>query len=169
MHLGSIRNQVPVKWSSNSGPSACETAKIPCNWANWRPYKLIRSELHNPTTTNEWRYTGSGWWDEEVLRTSPSSTIAEINIWAQRRRLKHSQTCSTRSAQRMIHLSCLLSSSASWSSPQPVWFTPCVTNKQFKSLDIGHGNIPAAVLITCTPELTACLAKLFQYSHNTGI
>eukprot|EP00061_Rhincodon_typus_P015996 g43976.t1 len=33
----------------------------------------------------------------------------------------------------------------------------------------GSDNIPAIVLKTCAPELAAPLAKLFQYSDNTGI
>eukprot|EP00061_Rhincodon_typus_P016936 g45408.t1 len=34
---------------------------------------------------------------------------------------------------------------------------------------MGHDNIPAIVLKTCASELAAFLAKLFQYSYNTGI
>eukprot|EP00061_Rhincodon_typus_P010454 g34760.t1 len=33
----------------------------------------------------------------------------------------------------------------------------------------GHDNIPALVLKTCAPELVTPLAKLLQYSYNTGI
>eukprot|EP00061_Rhincodon_typus_P009007 g32139.t1 len=34
---------------------------------------------------------------------------------------------------------------------------------------MGPDNIPAIVLKTYAPELAAALAKLFQYSYNTGI
>eukprot|EP00061_Rhincodon_typus_P017165 g45739.t1 len=34
---------------------------------------------------------------------------------------------------------------------------------------MGPDNIPGIVLKTCAPKLAAPLAKLFQYSYNTGI
>eukprot|EP00061_Rhincodon_typus_P000376 g11502.t1 len=34
---------------------------------------------------------------------------------------------------------------------------------------MGPDNTPATILKTCAPELATALAKLFQYSYNTGI
>eukprot|EP00061_Rhincodon_typus_P004302 g22249.t1 len=50
---------------------------------------------------------------------------------------------------------------------------PSEIKKQFKTLDTakatGSDNILAIVLKTSAAELAAPLAKLFQYSYNTGI
>eukprot|EP00061_Rhincodon_typus_P011501 g36557.t1 len=58
-------------------------------------------------------------------------------------------------------------------SLRPYRVTPCDIKKRLEALDIakatGPDNIPAIVLKTCVPELAAFLAKLFQYSYNTGI
>ncbi|XP_078424186.1 myoD family inhibitor domain-containing protein isoform X2 [Cetorhinus maximus] len=58
-------------------------------------------------------------------------------------------------------------------SLQPIRFTPRDIKKWLKALDtakaMGSDNIPAIVLKTCAPEFAAPLAKLFQYSYNTGI
>eukprot|EP00061_Rhincodon_typus_P013035 g39154.t1 len=52
-------------------------------------------------------------------------------------------------------------------------FTSYDIKKQLKVLDtakaMGHDNISAAVLKICAPELAVPVAKLFQYSYNTGI
>ncbi|XP_067827191.1 uncharacterized protein [Heptranchias perlo] len=56
---------------------------------------------------------------------------------------------------------------------QPIRFTPRDIKKRPSALDtakaIGPDNIPAVALKTCAAELAAPLAKLFQYSYNTGI
>jgi len=58
-------------------------------------------------------------------------------------------------------------------SLQPIRFTPRNMQKRLNALDtakaMGPDNIPAIVLTTCAPEPAAPLAKLFQYSYNTGI
>ncbi|XP_067829994.1 uncharacterized protein [Heptranchias perlo] len=58
-------------------------------------------------------------------------------------------------------------------SLQPIQITPHDIKKWLSALDtaksMGPNNIPAVVLKTCAPELAAPLAKLFQYSYNTGI
>ncbi|XP_067854341.1 aldo-keto reductase family 1 member B1-like [Heptranchias perlo] len=58
-------------------------------------------------------------------------------------------------------------------SLQPIRFTPRDIKTRLSALDtakaMGPNNIPAVVLKTCAPELAAPLAKLFQYSYNTGI
>eukprot|EP00061_Rhincodon_typus_P001215 g14048.t1 len=50
---------------------------------------------------------------------------------------------------------------------------PVPSIKRLETLDTaksaGPDNILAIVLKTCAPELAAPLAKLFQYSYNTGI
>eukprot|EP00061_Rhincodon_typus_P013076 g39224.t1 len=58
-------------------------------------------------------------------------------------------------------------------SLQQTRFTPHDIKKRLETLDTanakGADNIPATVLKTWAPELAAPLAKLFQYSYNTGI
>eukprot|EP00061_Rhincodon_typus_P002846 g18636.t1 len=58
-------------------------------------------------------------------------------------------------------------------SLQPIQLTLCNIKKWLETLDTakatGPDNIPAIVLKTCAPELATPLAKLFQYSYNTGI
>ncbi|XP_048462849.1 armadillo repeat-containing protein 3 [Rhincodon typus] len=55
-------------------------------------------------------------------------------------------------------------------SLQPIQFTPCDIKKWLEALDattaVGPNNFPARLVL---PELAATLAKLFQYSDNTGI
>uniref|UniRef100_UPI00398E8A02 transforming growth factor beta activator LRRC32-like n=1 Tax=Pristiophorus japonicus TaxID=55135 RepID=UPI00398E8A02 len=58
-------------------------------------------------------------------------------------------------------------------SLQSIRYIPCDIKKRLSALDtakaMGPDNIPAVMLKTCAPELAASLAKLFQYSYNTGI
>eukprot|EP00061_Rhincodon_typus_P008888 g31918.t1 len=80
------------------------------------------------------------------------------------------------------HLQCQVDN-LSWPPPvvtiitdaslQLIRFIPHDIKKQLEALDtakaMGPDNILATVLKTCAPELAAPLAKLFQYSYNTGM
>eukprot|EP00061_Rhincodon_typus_P001430 g14768.t1 len=71
----------------------------------------------------------------------------------------------------MIHLGLLQWSPASQISVFSQFDSLCDIKKRLGLLISAKGldNIPAIVLKTCAPELAAPLAKLFQYSYNTGI